>query len=106
MIMLRCTFYPGWCEYQEGQEPSENKAQHNPCLLDPWIIVAGLARFALTASAQTAFPELPRLETCLGDLPSNELFGLQGGFRMPDMHRENPGIGWLVYSSRNKSKVV
>src|ERR1700727_2872336 len=43
MIMLRCTFYPGGREYQEGQEPCENNAQHNPSLLNPWIIVADLA---------------------------------------------------------------
>ena len=51
MIMLRCTFYPSRCEYQEGQEPCENKAPHNPYLLNPWTIVAGLARFAQQVQA-------------------------------------------------------
>src|ERR1017187_1026911 len=73
MIMLRCTFHPGWCEHQEGQEPCENKAQHNPCLLNPWIIVAGLAGFALAISAQPVSPPPAALEIRPGDDASIEI---------------------------------
>ena len=31
--------------HQEGQEQCENKAQHNPRLLNPWIILGRVAGF-------------------------------------------------------------
>src|SRR5258708_18182392 len=43
MVVLTCTFRLGRSQYQESQGQSENETQHNPCLLNSWIIVAGLA---------------------------------------------------------------
>jgi hypothetical protein len=55
MIMLRCSFDPSRCEDQEGQKPSENKAQHDAYHLNPGIMVAGFARFALPTSSQVTY---------------------------------------------------
>jgi hypothetical protein len=54
MIVLLSTFHLHRCKYQEGREQCGYKAQHNPRLLNSWIIIAVSPVSALTAADQCA----------------------------------------------------